>query len=52
MTQTIGIGVIGMGWMGTVHSRSYRQITDRFQIAASDRVWSFALTKSKPVLDN
>ena len=30
MTQTIGIGVIGMGWMGTVHSRSYRQITDRF----------------------
>ncbi len=29
MTQ-IGIGVIGMGWMGTVHSRAYRQIPDRF----------------------
>ena len=26
----IGIGVIGMGWMGTVHSRSYRLLNDRF----------------------
>jgi predicted dehydrogenase len=31
MRRTIGIGVIGMGWMGQVHSRSYNQITDRFQ---------------------
>src|SRR5215469_15560066 len=30
MTHTIGIGVIGMGWMGEVHSRSYRAIPDRF----------------------
>jgi predicted dehydrogenase len=30
MTRTIGIAVIGMGWMGAVHSRSYRQIGDRF----------------------
>ena len=30
MTRTIGIGVIGMGWMGTVHSRAYRQVPDRF----------------------
>ncbi len=30
MARTIGIGVIGMGWMGHVHSRSYRQIPDRF----------------------
>jgi predicted dehydrogenase len=30
MTHTIGIGVIGMGWMGEVHSRSYRSIPDRF----------------------
>ena len=30
MTQTIGIGVIGMGWMGLVHSRAYRVIEDRF----------------------
>ncbi|HWE60275.1 MAG TPA: Gfo/Idh/MocA family oxidoreductase, partial [Chloroflexota bacterium] len=29
MTE-IGIGVIGMGWMGGVHSRAYRQIPDRF----------------------
>ncbi len=31
MTQTIGIGVVGMGWMGMVHSRSYRQVGDRFR---------------------
>ena len=30
MASEIGIGVIGMGWMGQVHSRSYRQIQDRF----------------------
>ena len=30
MTRTIGIGVIGMGWMGQAHSRSYRQIYDRY----------------------
>jgi predicted dehydrogenase len=30
MTHTIGIGVIGMGWMGEVHSRAYREIQDRF----------------------
>jgi len=30
MESEIGIGVIGMGWMGQVHSRSYRQIQDRF----------------------
>jgi len=30
MVQSIGVGVIGMGWMGQVHSRSYRMIADRF----------------------
>jgi len=30
MARTIGIGVIGMGWMGEVHSRSYRAVPDRF----------------------
>lgn len=30
MPRTIGIGVIGMGWMGQTHSRSYNQINDRF----------------------
>ena len=30
MTRAIGIGVIGMGWMGSAHSRAYRQIADRF----------------------
>lgn len=30
MTRSIGIGIIGMGWMGEAHSRSYRAIGDRF----------------------
>ncbi len=30
MAQIIGIGVVGMGWMGTVHSRAYLQAADRF----------------------
>ncbi|GIV75795.1 MAG: oxidoreductase [Litorilinea sp.] len=30
MSRTIGIGVIGMGWMGQVHSRSYRAVAERF----------------------
>ena len=30
MTRTINIGIIGMGWMGQVHSRAYRQMVDRF----------------------
>ncbi|MAE60797.1 MAG: oxidoreductase [Planctomycetaceae bacterium] len=30
MAKTIGVGVIGMGWMGSVHSRSYRAVPDRF----------------------
>jgi predicted dehydrogenase len=31
MRRTIGIGVIGMGWMGEAHSRSYRLVGDRFR---------------------
>ena len=30
MTRTVGIGVSGTGWMGEVHSRSYRAVPDRF----------------------
>ena len=30
MRKEIGIGVIGMGWMGLTHSRSYRQIPSHF----------------------
>jgi predicted dehydrogenase len=30
MVRTIGVGVIGMGWMGQVHSRAYNQLRDRF----------------------
>lgn len=30
MGKRIGIAVIGMGWMGTQHSQSYRQIPERF----------------------
>jgi len=28
--KVIGVGVIGMGWMGMAHSRAYRQVADRF----------------------
>jgi len=28
--EEIGVAVIGMGWMGEVHSRSYRALADRF----------------------
>jgi len=31
MAETVGIGVIGMGWMGTVHSRAYLQAAERFR---------------------
>ena len=30
MGRTVGIGVIGMGWMGCVHSHSYLQLRMRF----------------------
>jgi predicted dehydrogenase len=30
MKETVGVGVIGMGWMGTVHSRAYLAAADRF----------------------
>ena len=30
MTAELGIGVIGMGWMGQVHSRSYSMVPQRF----------------------
>src|SRR5438552_17766801 len=52
MTRTIGIAVIGMGWMGEVHSRSYRAIPDRFHesgiqprlVVCADPVEALALT--------
>ncbi len=30
MTAPVGVGVIGMGWMGEAHSRSYRAVPLRF----------------------
>ena len=30
MKSVLGIGVIGMGWMGQVHSRAYAAVGDRF----------------------
>ena len=27
--STLGIGVISLGWMGRLHSRSYRAIAER-----------------------
>lgn len=31
MAKSVGIGVIDMGWMGQVHSRSYKQVPDRIR---------------------
>src|SRR4051812_16944255 len=31
MGKTIGVGVIGMGWMGMLHSHSYRNIPETFE---------------------
>lgn len=28
--NSLGVGVVGMGWMGHTHSRAYRQLRDRF----------------------
>ena len=36
MTHKVGIGVIGMGWMGQLHSRSYLQIRRRFPESGID----------------
>ena len=36
---SIGIGVIGMGWMGQTHSRSYTLIGTAFSTPASSRAW-------------
>ncbi len=33
--RTLGIGVVGMGWMGQVHSRSYRLVAQRFPETAA-----------------
>ena len=30
MTREIGIGVIGLGWMGQVHTRAYRRMFDHY----------------------
>ncbi|MDO5723834.1 MAG: Gfo/Idh/MocA family oxidoreductase [Flaviflexus sp.] len=29
-TKTLGVGVAGLGWMGRLHARSYRQLAERF----------------------
>lgn len=30
MDRVVGVGVVGMGWMGEAHSRAYRLVRDRF----------------------
>ena len=36
MTRSIGIGVIGMGWMGEAHSRAWNAVRDRFHASGLD----------------
>ncbi|MEE2754967.1 MAG: Gfo/Idh/MocA family oxidoreductase, partial [Candidatus Latescibacterota bacterium] len=33
---SIGVGVVGMGWMGEVHARAYAQLRSRFGDEAPD----------------
>ena len=33
MTQSLGIGIVGMGWMGEAHSRAWRGLSERFHQA-------------------
>jgi len=55
MSKRIGVGIIGMGWMGTQHSQSYRQIPERFPasdivpdlVICSDEIESRALAAQK-----
>ena len=28
--KSLGIGVISLGWMGRLHARSYRSLSERF----------------------
>lgn len=28
--KTIGVGVVSLGWMGRLHARSYRSVSERF----------------------
>lgn len=38
--RSIGVGVISLGWMGRLHSRGYRGITERFpEASASMCAW-------------
>ena len=31
MSKRIGVGVISLGWMGRLHARSYRALSERYQ---------------------
>ena len=46
VTRIIGIGVIGMGWMGEVHSRAYRALPDRFHDSGAPGLPREGLTAS------
>jgi hypothetical protein len=39
MKRDIGVAVVGLGWMGQVHSRGYRRLFDHYPIARSSRGW-------------
>ena len=49
MTQVIGVGIIGMGWMGTVHSRAYLQAAERFHDSGirPQSLWSARMTSKR-----
>jgi hypothetical protein len=34
MRNEIGIGMVGLGWMGEVHTRAYRRLLDHYPTSA------------------
>ena len=34
MEREVGVGVIGLGWMGRVHTSAYRRVLEHFQFGA------------------
>ena len=49
MERELGIGVIGMGWMGRVHSAAYRRVLEHFpDLGVSPRLVVAADVERRP----
>jgi hypothetical protein len=39
MDRQVGVGVIGLGWMGRVHTSAYRRVLDAIERSARTGAW-------------